>query len=890
MTNSRAICKILYSFCKIRGEKVIVRFLGTEAKHLELILSAVETQSRLEDEDPKPEILETWEWEERYIALLWLSQLLFAPFDLASISSQATIISHQGTDNLSVDIPDLIWPQDVPSITLRVVPLALRYISAPGKERDAARVLLVRLAMRKDMQELGVFHALINWALCRLRMSPNLANSTYYYIGIISFLAGILKSSIGTSNIDSYLPSIFEVIQDLCTSENGFFKKMTASPAVRKANITVLRVISVLALQNVGVKGSIDMVEWTIGYLLDSLADPATPVRIAISKALSVITLKLAPDMALQVVEELLSALKKDVLTIRNGPSHLRATDLSAVNPLEWHGLILTLSQLLYRRSPPASALSHIIDSLIDGLNFEQRSTSGSSVGANVRDAANLGIWSLARRYTTSELQAIDGMRSNEASRDSNEKLSILQILAAELVVSASLDPAGNIRRGSSAALQELIGRHPHTVVEGIRLVQVVEYSSVALRSKSILVVAVEAAGLDETYSRKILLGLESWRGVGDPDAAARRNVAIAFEIVVQVLIARTSNDMEFAWDEFRRRVSGLGERLKYIQDRQVDERHGLILCVASTIKCLKGIFHDDKSASLMVYRSLASGEIKSLVVSILENAKNTPYRRPELIAEAVSRLLIATYPILNSTSSHEASSSQFDTIDLGTNPLLGEDPTSDKIRSLAGQLLGEWLRLAEPEVTEATSQAASKFFLLLSLPQKNNLILTWIVIISEDQGTRDGQDKGIISTLFQVFPEAGLMQEGIIEAIHKRWNSTHNIESRAASLLHLGLSSAIFSHMERFVYIIAQGLDDYTTDLRGDIGSLVRIEALKVAALIWRGAKKLGDTGVGIFKKLYPRVLRLSAEKLDKVRNEAQRSLANTLESRSVICLLLLI
>ena len=42
ITLSKAICKLLYTFAKIRGEKVIVRFFGAETKHLELLLSAVE--------------------------------------------------------------------------------------------------------------------------------------------------------------------------------------------------------------------------------------------------------------------------------------------------------------------------------------------------------------------------------------------------------------------------------------------------------------------------------------------------------------------------------------------------------------------------------------------------------------------------------------------------------------------------------------------------------------------------------------------------------------------------------------------------------------------------------------------------------------------------------
>jgi hypothetical protein len=58
----------------------------------------------------------------------------------------------------------------------------------------------------------------------------------------------------------------------------------------------------------------VEVIETTIGTLFEALADNATPVRLAASKALSVITLKLAPAMAGQVVEEVLASMKRDVL------------------------------------------------------------------------------------------------------------------------------------------------------------------------------------------------------------------------------------------------------------------------------------------------------------------------------------------------------------------------------------------------------------------------------------------------------------------------------------------------------------------------------------------------------------------------------------------------
>jgi hypothetical protein len=520
---------------------VIVRFFSTETRHLELLLSAIEAGDQHDNVAS-----EAWEWEERYITLLWLSQLLLAPFDLSTISSSSAHITHP-------DILGLAWPEHVPGVTYRVVFLGTRYLSSSGKERDAAKTLLVRVAMRRDMQELGLLHSLVDWSNSRLQ-SPDTADSSYHFIGILSFLAGILNSSISTADMDPFLLSIFRVIQ-----APAFAEAIQASVVARKTSIKVLRNICMIILRHPNTTAEmVEIVENTIGVMFESLADSATPVRLAASKALSMITLKLAQDMAAQVVEEVLESLKRNVLSPRG-----MIQDLSSVNPAEWHGLILTLSQLLYRRSPPPSSLSDILPALLTGLSFEQRSTSGNSIGTNVRDAACFGIWALARRYSTMELQSIS--RKSYHGQKSYGDSSTIQILATELVVSASVDPAGNIRRGSSAALQELIGRHPDTIAEGIPLVQVVDYHAVALRSRAVTEVAVQAAQLSFFYMNGILEALLGWRGVGDADASARRSTSAAFgRLICCTPVAPES-------------IGRLESSLQKLKPRQDDERHGLV-------------------------------------------------------------------------------------------------------------------------------------------------------------------------------------------------------------------------------------------------------------------------------------------------------------------------
>lgn len=653
---------------------MIVRFFSTETRHLELLLSAIEKGSEQEDgQSANPETGDSWEWEERYIVLLWLSQLLLAPFDLASISSEDT------DDIVEPTIPGLSWPRNTPGLTIRVIPLALRYLSSSGKERDAAKILLVRVAMRKDMQELGILKALVQWALSSL-ISSQSGRSTYYYIGILSFLAGILVSSQSTTDMNAYLEKISRCIQNIFSGEEPVFKAIKSSAVARKTMLKVLRTITVLIIENPDSIPDSDLaIEATIDHLLGSLADPSTPVRLAASKALSVITLKLPEEMAVQVATAVLESLQKNTLYVQKGGHKRKTRDLSRVNPLEWHGLMLTMAHLLYRRSIPSGELPPILDALRLGLVFEQRSTSGSSIGTNVRDASCFGIWAMARRYTTVDLQRLKLKNDVFIHGGPINESSALQILATELVVSASLDPAGNIRRGSSAALQELIGRHPNVIVEGIKIVQVVDYHAVALRSRAVLEVALQAGELSDHYYHGLLNALLGWRGIQDGDAAARR---VAADAIGKLVLKKQMTDIKKpgdTWKVVNDAMDIVGERLKALAPREVEERHGLILAFAAIIENFNYECTTERIASLIdsgleyprLFRldvpagaelqvhtstnfgrcdlahivSVALTQVCSALVEV--NIHWSSFRKLDLMAESCSRIIIAVCPIL---------------------------------------------------------------------------------------------------------------------------------------------------------------------------------------------------------------------------------------------------
>lgn len=899
----RAVARILYTLCKIRGEKVVVRFLGAETKFLEPLLSALEESEQAlgqNENGPAPQ----WTWEERYVTLLWISHLLFAPFDLASISSVDL------SEVSAPAVPGLKWPSNLPGITLRILPIALKYLASPGKERDAAKAVLVRMSMRKDMQHLGVLDALIHWALWTLRPSHEpLTESSYHFIGVLSYLAGVLRSSMDTSDMDEYLVPIFHATNAITDGGTPVFDAIRNSALARKMMIKVLRSATALVLRQdpPTVEGT-ELIESCIGSLLEKLPDNDTPVRFSASKALSIITLRLDPDMASQVVEAVLESLNRKVLWVKDAanPDAKLTRDISSVDPLEWHGLMLTLSHLLYRRSPPPEQLSDIVHALLLGLSFEQRGTSGGSIGSNVRDAACFGIWSLARRYTTQELLGVP-VESVFAAKSHPPGSSILQVLATELVVTASRDPAGNIRRGSSAALQELVGRHPDTVEKGIWLVQTVDYHAVALRSRAINEVALKATDLSNRYGEALLDALLGWRGVGDADAGARRATGESFGAITLQL---ASLDPSASLERFSHSVGLISRLVKSLQARQAEERHGLLLSLASVLDKtpdIVGLLAGSTGVQPERLRATLGCIIED-VVEILEELKGARYRRQELVAEAGSRLVVSLVPLVHASVLARNGWSDDSAVNLlagrlaiatdnaeGLTTLLSYFDSADVAsREVAGlvpalsEIVPTWLEAVEGDALDAGSEAALVFLLFSRLDARAAIIQAW-ADLARTRTPRLRNPSGYFHALATAYPLSrrvtGSGDHGIeagCEALLQRWASENDVETKSYILHSLRQSDVLRRQPLIFLDVLAEGLNDYTTTSRGDVGSHLRLGALRATNTLWKHLACAPESDHEWLKKtverLFLSVLRLAGEKLDRVRTEAHMTLSLTL------------
>ncbi|KAJ9604277.1 hypothetical protein H2200_011111 [Cladophialophora chaetospira] len=853
----RAVSRLLYAFCKVRGSKVIVRLLNNEPKYLGLLLST----------------FRAWDiptsgmtWEERYIMLLWLSHLMLAPFELANIS-----VGNGELRDAAVPA-DLM---DLPGAAGDVISLALHHLGGSGKEREAASILLVRLCLRKDMQEHVLPQRLVRYSNHELLTEAETATfSPYRALGFLSLLYGITNSG-SDSDVATYLQALFDTTLKITTDPSRHLAAIRDSAPARKWILKIFRSILTHALSLSSRKGVLlqhkvnEMLEECIQYFLDALGDKDTPVRMAAAKGLSVVALKLDPAMSAEVVEAVLGCLQENVLledphTQRlvavtdkaNSESVGMKRNISAVDSMRWHGLMLTLAHLLFRRSPPPYMLSEVIQALILGLEFEQRSNVGTSLGVGVRDAACFGMWALARKYSTSELNLVSMTDFAEASsNDFSDCRDVLQLIAVKLVISATLDPSGNIRRGSSAALQELIGRHPDTIVHGIPLVQIVDYHAIARLSRAMTEVSPLAAGLDPVYHKPLSRELTDWRGARAADVNQRRWAANTLQTLTEnVPVSQTLPFTEFI----------LGQLLDLKPTNigtTAAARHGLLLGLAATLRSVRGV-NSEETISWLAGNGSPILDLERLTGK-LEGRTTADI---ELVMEAVTVMVGTVCKCLEGTGS-------------------GSRAVKKWVPAATNVLNNCTVAATRDVVVDSSARAIVELVNILPTTESSAIIETWLDSTKQNPSTF--ASKGRLKALSLLHGHLGRqttsteLQQKITSYVVDIINGNFKIETRVDAMEALGTILVHSSTLDevkspaKLSQVLQHGLTDYSNDQRGDIGSILRLQTLETVDA-YSSHIRTDEQRATVLCHVMPIVVKLAAEKLNNVRFRAWRCLGS--------------
>lgn len=472
--------KFLYFLTKTRGSKTVVKFMSHEVTDLEPVF---EFLSSLDASNYEL-------WETRYICFMWLSLICMIPFDLKKVDSR----SHS---------------QD--SLIVAMLNLCKRYICITGKERDGASLLVARLLSRQDLcdeylvpflewckQRLGscdidVFETTgILQSLC---ITYQLSSRTV----LLPTLDNLMVPLLTMPFFDQYANNaVVRKLQTKLTQRVGlcYLKPKVASWRYQRGNRSLKQNLEGVVTSSVG-GGLVDAkstgnklnnveddedededisenLETIIEILLNGLRDKDTIVRWSAAKGIGRITQRLPRELAEDVVGSLLELFEENTLKNKVDGS----LNLSAVSDHTWHGASLAVAELARRGLLLPDRLEETIPWIIRGLKFDLKRGS-HSIGAHVRDACCYVCWAFARAYAPEILE-----------RSVNE-------IAQNLVIVSVFDREINVRRASSAAFQENVGRQgifPH----GIDIIQNADYFSLGNRNNAFLKISVDIAQFEE--------------------------------------------------------------------------------------------------------------------------------------------------------------------------------------------------------------------------------------------------------------------------------------------------------------------------------------------------------------------------------------------------------
>ena len=903
----------------------------------------------------------------RFIILLWLGHLLLTPFDLSTISSSAPDVADQPPQDIDAFIPspDSPFPEKLaalPQLCKTLLLLATKVLSSPSqRESDAAALLMVRLAIRRDMRALGLLEGVVEWCLRCWQENPTgedidllsthegTINPVFLRTGALKVLAGLLTQS-ESGWVKNHIPKIWRLVT---ATEDKAGADWTADEAsagewasagVRKVATKIYRWIGTLLLAGglTESEESSEVVENVIGRLLNLLGDRDTNVRFAASKSLGVLTSKLPEEMASEVVHAVVSGFDEDVLyqveeeVLSDGKSITsifgdtqestlqKKQLLVSVSPEKWHGLTLTLATFLRQRAikPHTASVSEggeggesttplfqlIVHRILTALTFDQRKTT-FSLGSNVRDAACYAAWALARSYYTKELLTIPIPDQYSAYPDpAHAPPNIIQLLAANLITTACLDPLGNIRRASSAALQELVGRHPNIVDEGIKVVQTVDYGSVSVRRRAVAEVARDAAGLSVGYWYSLArYGIvEGWRGVGSGEIDGRRIAAGGLGALVIVRLENETDAQHF--DRGRRLLGWLLGRASKEAGKDVEVRHGVYFAIAEVLEGLDSLLSTTPGGNGAVFFTPLQ---QSILLDIFHPLQGRdfihPPLRPELTAESSCRLVTAICKVFLPNTHNNKQQLLSPPLPISSHRLnlaiveatlefRGEDAVLEQVipasRELfqtldaqsGGKVVQGWCRRVTSEALTAAETPASVTGVTAAggsgMGRKRGFVgglgeVIGVLLSSEYSHPLQDNEKG-----------AGILREGIsvLVAAATRKN---NVEMRVAGIR--GIMRGVMAHeggdstgwLPGVVSALCKGLDDHSVDTRGDVGSWVRTESIEAVTEGWKSrvlrfglcisnSKGANEEEVDVMSMLIPRLLRLAVEKLDKLRSKA--------------------
>ncbi|XP_077183678.1 tubulin-specific chaperone D isoform X2 [Paroedura picta] len=779
-------------------------------------------------------------WETRYMLLLWLSVTCLIPFDLARLDGNLS--SLEGCTR--VPIMD------------RILTVAKSYLVVSDKARDAAAVLISKFITRPDVKQKRMADFL-DWTLSTLSKSSfQSIEGTIVMDGMLQALAQLFKHG-KREDCLPYASTVLECLDNCKLSEsNQTLLRKLGVKLVQRLGLTFLKpkvakwryqrgFRSLAANLQLSAEGSIAQkmtnaaavteqedeeeeydipgeVENVVEQLLIGLKDKDTIVRWSAAKGIGRLTGRLPKELADDVVGSVLDCFS------------FRETDNS------WHGGCLALAELGRRGLLLPSRLSEVVPVILKGLTYDEK-RGACSVGSNVRDAACYVCWAFARAYDPLELRPF-----------------VNQISSA-LVITAIFDRDINCRRAASAAFQENVGRQG-TFPHGIDILTAADYFAVGKIASCFLNVSVYIAGFPE-YTEPIInhlvnMKINHWDGV------------------IRELSAKALHNLTPQSPEYMTQFV-LPKLLPLAVGTDLHTRHGAILACAEITHALSKLAEETKRSSFLnkeileglkqihvelchrqLYRGLGGELMRPAVCTLIEklSVSKVPFRGDPIIGgwQWLINDSLRSLHLVSSNTRQQIKESAVSALAALCNEYYGQNAgDADPVQQ--DELVKQYLSdLQNPEEMircgfSLALGALPRFLLKGKLQEVLEGLKKVTCISSNDVSFAESRRDGL-KAIAKICLTVRVKGEGSPTEFVCR----NNVAQIYNTLL--------------------DGLNDYTTDSRGDVGAWVREAAMtslmEVTLLLTQNEPALIDANV--CKKIMCCLAQQSAEKIDRFRAHA--------------------
>lgn len=708
-------------------------------------------------------------------------------------------------------------------VSSQIEDVAKMHLAKAGLERDGAAILLSRLYIRKDVS--GQFPRFLSDTQSGVEGTADI----FKCIGALKVVAEILKIGSAEQARDN-APSIWSLFRAIETKEalmnNTLVRKLRSKVLSRTALRLLPAKYQIVRLKGRSLLGTSDEPRSDSG---DGDPDIPEDVEAAIEELMqalqdkdTVVRWSAAKGVA-RIAERLPAEFGKQIfdgvleLFAIHSMAAANLYDLPAIAECTWHGACLACAEIARRGLVPDDKLTQLVGRLSQALSFDIRKGS-HSIGSNVRDAATYVLWSLARAQKASALTPL------------------AEGLAQKLVTVSLYDREVQVRRAASAAFQEYVGRtglFPH----GIDVLRKTDFYAVGVRRNAYLVAAPEVAE-HPIYRTSLIdhilsVSLRHW----DP---------VVRQLSSQSLKAICELDLVTLGPSTASRASNL------LRSVDVDHINGGLLALAELAAAYDSI-------SAIPERDARKREVFAYLNLVPLHAIQAPRNTPVTTAACY---LIST--AITSGGIHDTAVPHWkEIIDTG---LRHRDST---VQEHAANALASVSRLVDCSVSV---QRYIKEF-SSGTPVLQQSLGTLLGVLDYKAYPHNMPD--VIQCLLCSVKPASSTRFMNVEARRNAYSSMSHIFRTIASDVPQYLSAGI----TREVYsALKDGLDDYTVDQRGDVGSWIRMASVKglteVSSLLLTHGDALPTLEEYLPPALYHEaiggILKQGVERLDNVRQTA--------------------